>query len=467
MPGRRRLTVFASLLTLVLLVVGAGLALMTATRSVAALLVIGVVAAPTSAGLSVLIARRQPANLVGPLLSFVGLGVAFVVTEQIGFHLLAQRPHTLSSLNWLVAGLNESPWWVFAAVALLVLYFPDGALPSAGWRWVPATLVLCTAISEVQGVTESFPPPLQAHRNPYGPAPVWFDVLGLVAFLLQLGLLVACAASLVVRFRRADRVRRTQIKWLALVGVAVPMYPLLCLAEIALWGRPLWFSSIVVASATVGIPIATAIAVLRHDLYDVDKALAGSATWVLFSIVLFLIYGASALAAGLVLDRGSATVAAAVTALCALTLSPLRLRLQRRVDSRLYPLRRSALAAVETLHHQVSTGDARPEELEHILRTALRDAGLRVGYDVPGTDGFVDVDGVRVETTGATPIVLGGMRIGLLVPGCGGVASPELLRQVGDAAATLVEVVRLRLEVANALREVQSSRARLVHIGYE
>ncbi len=80
MPGRRRLTVFASLLTLVLLVVGAGLALTTATRSVAALLVIGLVAAPTS-GLSVLIARRQPANLVGPLLSFVGLGVAFTAND--------------------------------------------------------------------------------------------------------------------------------------------------------------------------------------------------------------------------------------------------------------------------------------------------------------------------------------------------------------------------------------------------
>jgi signal transduction histidine kinase len=44
---------------------------------------------------------------------------------------------------------------------------------------------------------------------------------------------------------------------------------------------------------------------------------------------------------------------------------------------------------------------------------------------------------------------------------------PELLRQVAGSAATLVEVVRLRLEVARALSEAESSRARLVQAGYE
>jgi signal transduction histidine kinase len=53
----------------------------------------------------------------------------------------------------------------------------------------------------------------------------------------------------------------------------------------------------------------------------------------------------------------------------------------------------------------------------------------------------------------------------VLVPG-GGPASPELLREVADRCSTLVEVVRLRSEVARALREVECSRARLVEIGY-
>lgn len=468
MVWRRRWTVAAFVLTLVFLVAGVGFAFLAATAGAVAILVVGLVVAPTSAGLGMLIVRRRPTNLVGPLLVLVGLAVSFNVTKEIGWRVLVERPHALASLDWLVASLNESAWWAFTAVALLLVYFPDGTLPTKRWRWVPPTLIACTAIAEVQGLSEALPPPFHHHPAVFGPAPVWFQALSLVAFLLQLVLNVACAASLGVRFRRADAVRRTQIKWLALAGVAVPLYPLVCLAEIAIWGRPLWFSATVVAGAAVGIPVATAIAVLRHDLYDVDKALAGTATWMLFSALLFAVYAATALAGGLVLDRGSTAVAAAVTALCAMSLSPVRLRLQRRVDRRLYPLRRAALAAMEVLHRSTSTGEAQPEELEVVLRAALRDPGLRVGFDVPGREGFVDAQGEAVEpAAGGAPITLGGVQIGVLVPGPDGDASPELLRQVGEAAATLAEVVRLRIELTGALREVESSRARLMQLGYE
>ncbi|HRI97412.1 MAG TPA: sensor histidine kinase, partial [Nocardioides sp.] len=55
---------------------------------------------------------------------------------------------------------------------------------------------------------------------------------------------------------------------------------------------------------------------------------------------------------------------------------------------------------------------------------------------------------------------------GVLVRGSGP-ASSELLREVADRCSTLVEVVRLRSEVARALRDAQDSRTRLVQIGYE
>jgi signal transduction histidine kinase len=54
----------------------------------------------------------------------------------------------------------------------------------------------------------------------------------------------------------------------------------------------------------------------------------------------------------------------------------------------------------------------------------------------------------------------------VLVPGTGNV-SPELMREVAGVASTMVEVVRLRLELSRALHEVESSRARLVQSGDE
>ena len=41
-----------------------------------------------------------------------------------------------------------------------------------------------------------------------------------------------------------------------------------------------------------------------------------------------------------------------------------------------------------------------------------------------------------------------------------------MLREIADAAAVLVEVVRLRLELPAALRDVEASRARLLQAGY-
>jgi signal transduction histidine kinase len=269
-----------------------------------------------------------------------------------------------------------------------------------------------------------------------------------------------------VRYRRSEGLRRAQLTWLALAGIGVPLYPVLCLLEMALWGRPWWFSGAVGVSAVVGLPVAVGIAVLRHDLYDVDKALTTAVTWALVSTGLLAVYVVSTFAAGLLVGRGSAGVAAAVTAGCALALAPLRTRIQHRVDQRLYPVRAAAFTAVERLHADAGAGRAVPEDLPDVLRLALRDPFLRLGFRLPGRDGFVDVVGAPCDPAGGTAVVLGGRQIGVLVPG-DGTTSAELLREVAARASTMVEVVRLRLELAQALQEVAASRARLVQTGYE
>jgi signal transduction histidine kinase len=210
--------------------------------------------------------------------------------------------------------------------------------------------------------------------------------------------------------------------------------------------------------------VAAAIAVLKHDLYDVDKALGLAVTWGLLTALLLGVYAAVSSIVGVLIGQESEGGVAIGTAVAALLLLPALRVVRRAVDARLYPLRRAALAAIDDLHRHVSIGQARPEQLQDVLRQALRDPALRVGFRLPGSSVYRDSDGQPVPTDGV-PVRQDSHETGVLVPGSGPAAA-ELLREVADRCSTLVEVVRLRSEVAVALHEAQSSRARLVEIGY-
>jgi signal transduction histidine kinase len=270
---------------------------------------------------------------------------------------------------------------------------------------------------------------------------------------------------MVVRYKRAtDPVRRAQVKWFALGAFFLPATLLLCwLSYLLLDGPDLALVGIV--ATLVAVPAATAIGILRHDLYDVDRALSATVTYGLVTAALLAFYTVAMFVVGVAAGRSSPVAAAGATAVCALALSPLRVRLQHQVDRRFYPARRAALAAIEDLRDRVHAGEAAPEQLEEALRQALRDPEMRVGYRMPGTDELVTATGAGFEATGdATVIRLGGQQVGVLVRGGG--TTRELTRELADSCALLVEVVRLRLQLRRALHEVEASRARLLRAGY-
>ncbi len=214
-----------------------------------------VVAAPAT-GLSFLVTGRPDGAVVGVLLGVLALAVAHVVAKETWLEWLAADGDP-RRWAWLVAVTAENAWWVLAAFGLLLLYFPDGRLPSPRWRLVPAALVVCTAATQAYGAVEDAPfrPPLEDLRAPVRTPPaVARDRRPL--FFPMLSLFLACTASLVLRYRRADAVQRQQIKWLALAGVGMPLYPLLCLLEILIWGQPFWVSAAIGVASLVATPVA-------------------------------------------------------------------------------------------------------------------------------------------------------------------------------------------------------------------
>jgi signal transduction histidine kinase len=466
MSWARRATIACAVLAALHVVAAVGFLAVAPNRTSWLTLAVGVVVVPATTALSLLVARRREGVAVGVLLGVLSLAVAHVVGKEIWLQWLATT-HDPGRWSWLVAITAEDAWWILTAFGLLLLHFPDGRVPSPRWRWVPPTMVAAAVITQVDGAVADvrFRAPLADLDRPFGPPPGWWVALALVAFVAMLLLVAACAVSLGLRFRRADRTQRQQIKWLAVAGIGMPLYPLLCLIEILVWGQPLWFSGAVGLASLVATPAAAAIAVLRHDLYDVDKALAIAITWGLVTALVLAVYAAVSSVTGLLVGRSSEIGVAVGTAAGALLLLPALRAVRRAVDARMYPLRRAAMTAVDDLHHEVSSGRARPERLEAVLREALRDPGLRVGFRVPGSELYLDADGEPVLGDGV-PVQLVDEQTGVLVRGSGP-ASTELLREVAARSATLVEVVRLRTEVASALAEAESSRSRLVTAGYE
>jgi DNA-binding CsgD family transcriptional regulator len=359
----RRIAAGAAALSAALLLLSAAFAVMAPSSASIVNLALGLAVAPVSAVLGVVIAGRPLAPRVGVLLAAVALAVSAIVARETGAQVLAGRPDASASLSWLVAIQAEGAVWILVAIGLLLLHFPDGRLPGQRWRWVPGVAIAAAQVTQGHGAFDSGPfrPPLEHLDRPFGPPPLWLELLGLIGFVTLLTTVIACAISLILRFRRSDRIARAQIKWLAIGGLGIALYPLVCGVEILATGSPGWISAAVGVAGLVGIPVATAIAILRHDLYDVDKALAGTVAWGVLTTILVGIYGLTSLAAGVVFGQGSAAFAAATTALCALALSPLRHRLQGVVDRRLYPRRRAAFAALDALYEQVSSGQAQPE----------------------------------------------------------------------------------------------------------
>jgi signal transduction histidine kinase len=415
--------------------------------------------AASSTAVAIVVERRKPTGWLGPMLALTGFLPALALLGDI-------FKHGPLGDYWVAA--SQGSWvLLYLSAALLVLFFPEGHLRGRD-RWLAGAIVADALLFIVVGAM--WPEPYEA---PYEHSPHVFGTLphalavAIVAITLPgvLVTLLLTAGSLVRRYRRSSVELREQMRWLALGGMLLP------LTLLAAWagyvtvhiGDPIVFVGLALAS--IAIPGVIGIAVLRPDLFDVNRALASTATHAAGTGVVLAIFTAANFGAGLLLPGDSVVAAVAATSLCALLLAPLRVRLQRRVDRWFYPARRAALAAIEELSRQTATTQARPEQLESVLQGALGDPTLRVGFVSGDGSGVVDLGGdpLHGDAT-AVPVLLGGERIGLISASR---ISHELLRDVAAAAAQIVEVIRLRLGLQQALHDVEASRSRLLRAGYE
>jgi hypothetical protein len=292
---------------------------------------------------AVIAARRG--NRIGWL--FVAFGLAAALLAFAESYFVRETILTPGSLpaarmvGWIAWVLWPSG---FLFLGLLSLLFPDGRLPSPRWR--PVAVALASSWTGFI-LSIAFTPgrmTLQGHTttNPMGIAalghPSW-KAAAQGATVITVVTLGAAALAPLLRFRRADQVRRQQLKWFAFVIgicatsalVASALTGNLPVVATMLWG-------IAIAGVVVGLPAAVGLAILRYRLYDIDRLLNRAVVYATLTAVLGLGYAAAVLALGQLFggvgEQTPSWAVAGVTLAVAALFQPARRRIQALVDRR-------------------------------------------------------------------------------------------------------------------------------------
>ena len=183
---------------------------------------------PGFAVVGLVLAMRRPGHAIGWL--FVGIGLVAAVHSfafEYAIRALVTAPGSLPAGSWM-AWLAYWTWTLnLPALALLLLLFPDGRLPSPRWRAVP--WLIGAAIAGVTGWTMLQPGPIDLSvvriANPAGVAALGDPAVqavgtvpAILAFLTLFVGSVACALAPFMRRWRAQAIERQQLKWLAFVA---------------------------------------------------------------------------------------------------------------------------------------------------------------------------------------------------------------------------------------------------------
>jgi len=418
-----------------------------------------------------LVVRRQ--YVVGVLLVALGVLPLILLSPDPA----SPRPGAaaLHGADLAIAVFSVSAWvWFYLPPALLAAYFPDGRLPSRRWRWLIGGWVAFVAGFNLAVAVDPGSYGTGAGQIPGRPpvdVPGWLaSAIGFAALALLLALLVGSVWCVATRYRQGSELVRRQLKWFALSVLLLP------LVLVATWIAYLLtdVAGLVVVVGLllvfVSIPVTVAIAVLRHDLYDVNRLFSQTVTYVLVTGLLAALFGTTTVVVGVLVGRGSPLAIALATLASALAFAPARARLQRLVDGRFDRDRSEALARVARFVDSVREGTVEPEAIEDTLRGALRDPRLRVLYAMTS-----DTDEPWRDSRGRPATRPSEHSLDLAVRGrllasvwvADADRRPQLLRDVLREAHLPLELARSRIELSRALAETEASRARLLVAGDE
>jgi hypothetical protein len=344
-----------------------------------------------------LVSLRLPDNRVGWVFCLIGVVLA---VGDLGYQYADQAllsPGTRLPVAELAAwsqNLTIPPCFGLIAVALML--FPDGRLPSSRWRWAVAIALTGSALEIVGYALRPGPldDPFDSVINPVGVRGGlgFFGAMASLGWpLMGLGLVFA-AAAMRDRSKRATGLERQQLKWVtfaaAVAGVMIgaDVISFFVVADaVDLNG----FRIVTLGIGFAVIPIAAGVAILRYRLYDIDVVINRTLVYGSLTATLAGVYVGSVLLLQLALSgltQGSGLAVAGSTLAVAALFGPVRGRLQKTVDHRFFRSRYDAARTIETfgarLRDQVDI-DALTTDLQSVVVDTMRPAHVSLWLRAP------------------------------------------------------------------------------------
>jgi signal transduction histidine kinase len=323
------------------------------------------------------IASRVPRNPLGWLfLAVAGLATIGHFSGEYAEYAVATNPGSLPAPQW-VGWFYQFTWIPMVGLmgTFIFLLFPDGRLPSRRWRPVAwyAGAVLAAAFVLV-AFEEG---PIEEHLpidNPLGFLPRGIGTAAEdVGTVFLVTAVILSVASLFFRYRRAEHEQRQQLKWFLYAGAFMVLG--FTLGDLL----PEDFGNVTFTIVLLGLPTATAVAVLKYRLYDIDVVINKTVVYGALAAFVTLVYVGIVVGIGaLVGSRGNVFLTILATAIIALAFQPARAWARHLANRLVYGRRATPYEVLSRLAHGIGSQYSADEAAPALARIVGEGTGAAV-----------------------------------------------------------------------------------------
>ncbi len=281
-----------------------------------------------------LVVSRYPRHPIGWLLLVAGTASISLATEAYGLWATedagAAWEHSGRVAGW-VSVLFNAPL-ALTAISLIFLIAPDGHLASRRWRW--AAIASVTGLASYTASILTVSPGAFEFGDGVEVSAIT-GTLSSAGIVIVAGALVASAVSLSLRLRRGRDETRRQLLWIAAAASALAVgFVWLLAVQIVRGGEQTFLAAIPLFAAYLAFPVAVAVAVLRHRLFDIDLIVNRALVVALAAALVAVGYVSVVVVVGAAVGGGTGGFwpSLLATALVAMAFQPLRRRVVRVAD---------------------------------------------------------------------------------------------------------------------------------------